>query len=79
MDNSLSCSKHRCIGRSENKSATEFSLFEDEIRPGVANSAKELSFTEVTTLVLIKQDWSNLITTRIRDSLAANRKNSPRS
>ena len=40
---------------SENKSMTQASPCEDEVRPGVANTSQKLSFTEVRVLVLIKQ------------------------
>ena len=33
----------------------QFSPFKGKVRPGVANSLQELSFTEVTIPVLIKQ------------------------
>ena len=42
-------------GCSESKSMTYLELLEDEFRPGVVNTPQELSFTEVKTVVLVKQ------------------------
>ena len=44
------------VGRSENKNAMQFSMFEDEIRPGVVNIPENFLFIEVKIFVLIKQD-----------------------
>ena len=63
------------IGRSQNKSLMQFPLSENEVRPGVANTSQDLSFIEVTTLILIKQgDQIWLLYPIMRDTLAAKRK-----
>ena len=54
----------------------QFSVFKDEVGPGVAKTPKEFSITELTILVLITQDgqmWPRY--PRMRDALAANREN----
>ena len=46
------CSLDR-IGRSENKSTTQFSLFENELGPEVINTPQDFSFPEIKIFVLI--------------------------
>ena len=43
------------LGCSEKKNTTQSLPFEDEVRPGVANTPQEFSFAEVKISVLIKQ------------------------
>ena len=43
------------IGRSENKNTTQFSPFEDEVRPEDEHTLQDFSFAEVKIFVLIKQ------------------------
>ena len=50
------------------------SPFEDEVRPGAVSIPQELSFTEVTILVVIKQGGQiRSQYPRMNDALAANR------
>ena len=55
---------------------TLFSPFEDKVRPGVTSTQQELLFANITVLVPMKQGgeiW--LQRPKMRDALAANRKN----
>ena len=47
--------KKNWVGRSENKPLTQIVPFEDEVRPGVAYTSRELSFTEVIVLIPISK------------------------
>ena len=55
MQGLLKKCKKLWIGRSENKLLTQFLPFEDEVRPGVAYTSRELSFTEVIVLIPISE------------------------
>ena len=54
---------------------TQFSPFANEVRPVVANTFQDLSFTEFKILVLIKQDDQiQLPYSQLRNELVANKK-----
>ena len=72
--NFMAClSYYGSMGHYQNKSIMLFSLLEDELGPGVANTPQELSLIWVTILVLITQGsqiWSRY--PRMRHRLVVN-------
>ena len=64
------------IRRSENKNMMQFSLFENEVRPGVVHPLQESLFAEVKIFVLIKQGEQIWPPYRLKkEELAMNRRN----